>query len=69
MSYHNKTDLTILGSRSERNMAPFDLSLMFCCFRSKTPAILPKNRGAVKLSSLPLFQPEIDSTVQLCISY
>ena len=42
MSYHNKTDLTILGSPSERNKAPFDLPLIFRFPRSKTPAILPK---------------------------
>lgn len=59
MIYHNKTDLTILGSRSERNKAPFDPSLIFRFFRSKTPAILPKNHGAVKLSNLPLFQPAV----------
>ena len=59
MSYHNKTDLTILGSPSERNKAPFDLPLIFRFPRSKTPAILPKNRGAVKLCSLPPFQPAV----------
>lgn len=59
MSYHNKTDLTILGSPSERNKAPFDLPLISRFPRSKTPAILPKNRGAVKLCSLPPFQPAV----------